>query len=321
MSRWTPNERAGNWLTAIVACGIFAWTGIVFGVRPGEQDDHGNSIEGMPGLFVGAHPAAAAEAPQPTAPVLGEGVTELGQAPGEQRNGVRLRAIRSEPAPFCHSPGAWDLVFAEEFDGDVDARWDFQNGPSGHILSSRWRENMEIKDGVARLVNRHEQRGGQEWTSASMWTKRKFTYGYFECRYCYADAPGVNNSFWIFRPISRPARKEQFELDINEGHHPNIVNTNIHWVDDELARRTKAKRFVPEKPLSKQFHTFGFEWNDKDLIWYFEGEELRREPNTFAHAEASVYLSAAIMNWAGPVTDAIDGTSMDVDYVRVWQRR
>lgn len=225
------------------------------------------------------------------------------------------------PVPACPLPGAWDLVFADEFDGDVDSRWHFQNGPSGHILSSRWRENIEVKDGTARLVNRRQQRGGQEWTSASMWTKQKFTLGYFECRYRYADAPGVNNSFWIFRPISRPARQDQFELDINEGHHPNVINTNIHWVDDELTRRTKANRFVMEKRLSQDFHTFGFEWNDKELVWYFEGKELRREPNSFAHAEASVYLSAAIMDWAGSVTDAIDGSSMDVDHVRVWQRR
>ena len=29
----------------------------------------------------------------------------------------------------------------------------------------------------------------------------------------------------------------------------------------------------------------------------------------------------AIIRWAGPVTDAIHGTSMDVDWVRVWQRK
>ncbi len=232
-------------------------------------------------------------------------------------------ALAEPPEPGAPLEGRWELVFAEEFDDAeaAEARWHFQNGPSGHILSSRWRENVEIDGGTARLVNRREQRGGQEWTSGNLWTRRRFTYGYFECRYRYSDASGVNNSFWIFRPISRPARKDQFELDINEGHHPNILNTNIHWVDDELVRRTRSKRITVERPLAKEFHTFGFRWTEQELTWYFEGKEIRREPNSFAHADASVYLSSAVMKWAGPVTEAVDGTSMDVDYVRIWQRQ
>ncbi len=76
-----------------------------------------------------------------------------------------------------------------------------------------------------------------------------------------------------------------------------------------------------ERPLGKRFHTFGLLWTEQELVWYFEGEEIRREPNPFAHAEAAVYLSSAVMQWAGPVTGAIDGTSMDVEYVRIWQRQ
>ena len=45
-------------------------------------------------------------------------------------------------------PGTgWQLVFEEQFDGsdaDLDARWFSQNGPSGHILCSRWRDNAKL---------------------------------------------------------------------------------------------------------------------------------------------------------------------------------
>jgi hypothetical protein len=34
-----------------------------------------------------------------------------------------------------------------------------------------------------------------------------------------------------------------------------------------------------------------------------------------------VLLSSAIIKWAGPVTDQIEGTAMEVDYVRVYQDR
>jgi hypothetical protein len=35
--------------------------------------------------------------------------------------------------------------------------------------------------------------------------------------------------------------------------------------------------------------------------------------------EAPVIFSTAVLSWAGPVNDALDGKSMDVDWVRVWR--
>jgi hypothetical protein len=36
---------------------------------------------------------------------------------------------------------------------------------------------------------------------------------------------------------------------------------------------------------------------------------------------APIWLSLAIIPWAGKVTDSIHGTFMEVDYVRVYQRK
>ncbi len=219
-------------------------------------------------------------------------------------------------------PGAWKLVFHDDFTGTgeaLDQAWRFQNGPSGHILCSRWRDNAAVSNGVLRLLARKEKRGGQEWTAASLWTSRKFKYGYFECRYKYAKAKGTNNSFWLMTrdlPNDAPGR---FEIDINEGHYPNIINMNIHnWSGKHWS---KSKRLTVEgAQLADEFHTYGLEWNKEELIWYYDGKAIRREENTLCHGEAPVWLSLAIINWAGPVSDAIDGTAMEVDYVRVFQK-
>jgi beta-glucanase (GH16 family) len=390
-------------------------------------------------------------------------------------------------------PGAdWELVFEDDFSGseaDLDAGWEFQNGPSGHILCRRWRENAKLEDGLLRLVARKEQRGGQEWTAASLWTREQFQYGYFECRYRYAAATGTNNSFWI---MTRGQRDQRFEIDINEGHYPNLVNMNLHnWTGQHWARGgrwffgapppgarqddasfqllleepvvtdrlrfvspdpgpvrvmevrvfppssdgypsvfpspnefqpdvpnlalsavaeassvleprygpkkafdgglTTASRWVsdrssgphhltlrfpeaqtiaclqvisgwqdqqgwrdivdqfhfeswdgerwcpipdsgrraspiipqvdPAYDLSREFHVYALEWNEQELIYYFDGQEIRRQPHDICHGPAAVWLSLAILRWAGSITDAIDGTSMDVDYVRIWQRK
>ncbi len=225
------------------------------------------------------------------------------------------------------------LVWSDEFDypeAQLDVNWTTQNGPSSHILCSRWRENASVKDGTLRLTNRKETRGGQNWTSASLTSKRQFQYGYFECRYRYAAATGTNNSFWLMSTgkfQSDNPKAKRFEIDINEGHYPSEINMNIHnWSDitDVKGKKqhpTYHKSIVPtDKPdLAKEFHVYGLLWTETELVYYFDGKVIRRSPNLFCYTAVPVFLSEAIINWAGTVSDKIDGTFMEVDYVRVYQ--
>ena len=153
----------------------------------------------------------------------------------------------------------WKLVFEDNFDGGdkaLDENWTFQNGPSGHILSSRWRENAKLEDGLLKLVGRKETRAGQDWTAASCWSKREFQYGYFECRYRYAAATGTNNSFWI---MTRGKPKQRFEIDINEGHYPNEVNMNLHnWSGKHWAKGGRWYLGPPEPTPAQSDAGFQF---------------------------------------------------------------
>lgn len=228
----------------------------------------------------------------------------------------------------CQSLPARRLVFREEFNGttaDLDKAWRFQNGPSKHILCSRWRENVIVTNGLCRLVNRKKSRGGQAWTSGNLYTRRQFQFGYFECRYRYAAAKGTNNSFWLMPTTPVPAGQKHFEIDINEGHFPDKVNTNIHNHSDQRivnGRRTHptdSKRFTyPGHDFAREFHLFALDWTPQTLIFYLDGKEIRREKNEFCRSPAAVWLSEAIIPWGGAVTDAIDGTIMEIDYVRVY---
>ena len=58
-------------------------------------------------------------------------------------------------------PGKWKIVFEDEFielNKDLDKAWKFQNGPSGHILSSRWRENAVLQGGIMKLQAKKDER-------------------------------------------------------------------------------------------------------------------------------------------------------------------
>ena len=400
-----------------------------------------------------------------------------------------LKAQKHTSGMLPDGDNKWQMVWNDEFDyedKDLDKKWDSQNARSGHILCSRWRENAVVKDGTLKLVNRKENRGGQEWTSGNIWTREKFLYGYYECRYRYAEATATNNSFWLMTQGGEPADGKKFEIDINEGHYPNEVNSNIHnWSDItinadgkkvhpsdsksftygvkadiniqfEIPITTKKLRltsnmnsnlhirefraygvnkfgypdvfsktadidikdlenYVREKDViikssgtyhstqnqvsmiadtylnsgwnsqkkgkkwleiefkesktlgciqvvngwldaqgvwngmatdykieyyngrewkvistldvteecnfAKDYHIHGLEWTEDELIFYLDGKEIRREKNIFCKSPAPIWLSLAIIPWAGAITDAIDGTAMEVDYVRVYKRK
>ena len=386
-------------------------------------------------------------------------------------------------------PKGMKLVWSDDFNypnAKLDSFWIAQNGPNTHILCSRWRENAVVQNGILHLNNKKENRGGQEWTSASLWTKEQFLYGYFECRYKYAAATGTNNSFWMMTTGTNPTTGKKFEIDINEGHFPFEMATNIHnWSDvttdpltgqsthpsysqsfnlssskpgvtiqpttpvntkrirfsstygthlhiqefriynpnaagypsalsqtadqdvaglvnyarDPMTKITSSgvygagyeaqnvadgsliKHWVSQdsgekwlefdlgadrtigciqfvsgwfsntwnnvidnykvqyfngstwvdmdsfdvvangKNLANEFHIYGLEWRKDSLIYYYDGKAMRRSINEFCHSPAPLYLSEAIISWAGAVTDAIDGTSMEVDWVKVFQSK
>lgn len=383
----------------------------------------------------------------------------------------------------------WTLLWNDEFDypnASLENRWESQNGPSTHILSSRWRENVVVSDGTLKLIYKKENRGGQEWTSGNIWTKQQFQYGYYECRYKYAAATGTNNSFWLMSRIHNPEIGKRFEIDINEGNFPSTVNTNIHnWTDITTNPITGVQthphngkpiyfglrpdiNIIPEKPIktkkirlvsnyyshfhirefrifndnklgyptvlsqtadtdisglinyarststkitssgeynasfptsnaadgrlnrhwvsqtngekwlefefedeknigciqfisgylsdttyvsilndykvqyydnnkwidivkfdisdikydfSNTYNTYGVKWDADSIIFYFNRKVIRREKNEFCFSVTPIWLSAAVTTWAGAVTDAIDGTQMEVDYVRVYKKK
>lgn len=217
----------------------------------------------------------------------------------------------------------WELTFEENFDGNrlnLDV-WASQNGPSGHILSSRWIENVSVENGLCKLTARKETRAGQDWTAGSIWVKPevfKQAYGYWECRYRYGNATGLNNSFWMYL-------HGHLEIDINEGHWPNEVNTNLHWwekVGDKTVRKTQHEAIPVPENLAEDFHTYACLWNETEIVYFFDGREIgKRKPSRGVHAPVTPILSLAVIAWAGPVTDDAHGKSMDVDWVRVYKIR
>ena len=218
------------------------------------------------------------------------------------------------------NPGNWELTFSDDFQGDrLDTNvWKSAQGQSwGKLLSARYPENVAVSNGLLRLITKKEKRGGKEWTSAMISTTAfRQKYGYWESRYRYAPASGLNQAFWM-----NPGAKEKdkgFEIDVNEGHYPTDINSTLH----QSGLASESKRFVADYDLAADFHIYAAEWNEREVIFYFDGHEIHRAANTKAHLDVPVIFATAVLPfWAGPVTDALDGKSMDVDWVRVYRKK
>lgn len=239
------------------------------------------------------------------------------------------------PCPCLAAPpdhAEWDLTFEDQFAGDtVDwTVWESQAGPRGSDhLEGRWPQNNLVEDGVLNQMTREEQppRGGKDWSTAHIWTRTfRQTYGYFEARIRYGRY--LNNAFWLWRPAgSNP--KPHFEIDVNEGHTPREMAMTLHFYhyypDDPVGDLcSTGRRWDAPVDLDQDFHLYGLEWNQEELVWTFDGQPVRRLRNAVCHAPVGIRLSTVIMARAlakdGVDLQTMNGVGMTVDWVRAYRR-
>jgi beta-glucanase (GH16 family) len=225
----------------------------------------------------------------------------------------------------------WALTFEDDFGGPVTngeldgyaldfERWRPLSGTIDKILSERTPANLVYRGGMLRLVNRHETSHGKEWTSAKM-ESRDFRqiYGYYEARMRYAGVAGIMNRFSLHTDAETgPA---WFGIDINDGAFPDNITVDLRLRGDSAGRR---KTYAGAADLSRDFHVYGLEWLPGEdglstLNFYFDDRLIHSMTCALCNRPVKVILTTAVVGGKGPITAALDGKSMDVDYVRVYQ--
>ncbi len=233
-----------------------------------------------------------------------------------------VTAISQAQLPEDITPeNGWYLSWEDEFDypdEELDDRWISQNGPTGGglVTCSRWRDNAVVTGGNLELQIRKEDRGGQEWTCGSIWTRSNdFKYGYYEARYRYAGATGTNNSFWLFPYSTSDPGHDKIELDINEGRYPNAVKTNIHnWTPGaNEVHPLQTYYYVGDKPgfsfeLDNSINTTKLRFSSTHSPHYHIGEFRAYAPNVNGYPEDPT-SETADTDIAGLVNHVRDGAT------------
>lgn len=286
-----------------------------------------------------------------------------------------LEAWAQQPTKLEGVSTKWEIRWSasDEFNADsVDWKKWIREGGLPMVSSWRWNnaENVTANQGVAQLTFRHEpgkDRAGKtetHFTSGILKSYRTFTYGFFEARIKGVPFPGtgVCPSFWLFSDFDDGVEEggtvycevdvvEMQQFDWLDGHQDDVkdIDFNLHCVVKENGKRSwRRPKAFPDAQLSKwrapwdpreDFHIYGCEIGKEEIVWYVDGKEVARKPNTHWHRPMHVALSLGarkpFVRFEGnrhvvvdPVADAeavkqLDHlpTSMSVDYVRVWEER
>jgi beta-glucanase (GH16 family) len=211
--------------------------------------------------------------------------------------------------------------------------------------------NVYQKDGNAHFVAKKENIQGHVWdwecdsallkklnlkvvdhklpfkyTAGALWSRKKYKYGYFECRFKSNSQKGVWPAFWLYAGKNndeidwfelKGERADQAHVDVHcpdgcNNYHGGFMNLKKGW----------GGWLKYDRPLDSGYTTISGEWNEKYMAWFVNGAPMCY----FEHAyDSSMWLvlntSVASDNSGfspGPDAGTRFPNEFEVDYVRVW---
>ncbi|MES2120783.1 MAG: glycoside hydrolase family 16 protein [Pseudomonadota bacterium] len=247
-------------------------------------------------------------------------------------------------------PAAARLVWSDEFSGArLDLRkWRYDtafnkkgwfNGELQYYSAGSPR-NIRVRNGRLILEARRETPsrmrdwGGQHYTSGKLVSKGAgWTYGFYEVRAKLPCARGTWPAIWML-PTDMKKWPDDGEIDIMEqvGAEPNLIYASLHTAlfNHVLKSQRSAQRVVPSSCTA--FHRYQLDWRPDVILIGVDDRGILKVRNDQPGGKGAwpfntpfqVILNLAMGgDWAAAkgIDDAALPQRMEVDYVRVWQRR
>lgn len=263
-------------------------------------------------------------------------------------------ATGGDPPQGAPAPEGWQLVWADEFDGDaLDANnWNIQTGDGSaegipgwgnNELQTYQPDNIAVRNGNLVISARFED---GRYTSGRINSDGKFAsrYGRIEGNIRVPAGRGLWSAFWLL-PTDSPygGWPASGEIDIMEVFRrepqpftQGVAHYGMIWPLNVYA----AKHYSGIDPADG-FHVYALEWDDSELRWFVDGVHFHtvpssaywnyfRDPATNAHRSGGdsapfdqpfhLLLNLAVGGDlpGDPLPEAFPG-EMLVDYVRVYR--
>ena len=238
------------------------------------------------------------------------------------------------------------LVFADEFRGSSlnHRKWTtcywWNNGGCTNVgnKEKQWYlpQNVRVSRGALHLVTRRKTVRGTDgvtypYSSGMVTTGRArenhtlrprfaFTYGRVAARMRAPSGRGLWSALWLL-PLSQQSRPE---IDVIEilGHQPRRLHVHFHYVQD--GQDKSVGRGWMGAHVSRRWHVYSVDWSPRKIVWSVDGRAQLRftRVSSIPHEPMYMLFNLAVGGeWPGdPTRSTPFPSSVDVDYVRVWQR-
>lgn len=242
-----------------------------------------------------------------------------------------LAANAAEPLPLASQKSSWQLKpqYSDEFDGGKldHAKWD--NDVSDWGVWSWEPANAWVSNGNLNLRMDYSVHQRSRWTlhykSGIVKSKAPpIRYGYFESRIKAAPRfPGVAPAFWAYRQDADEWTEIDFVELTQRRRDVKIVDTNVHVFRQAafpgtLPLQEERSWTAPWDPRD-DFHVYGCEWDEKEIRWYVDGQQVQVRRNDYWHQALNVVVSFGVRGELKKQASAEGFPAMfEVDYVRVW---
>lgn len=230
------------------------------------------------------------------------------------------------------------LVFSDEFDGDElnTTTWNYETGDGcpnlcgwGNNESQTYtdrEENVRVADGLLTIEARREAFAGSDFTSARITTQDKyaFTYGRIEIRARLPRGGGTWPALWM---LGSDIRTNPWpgcgEIDIMEhvGNQQNRIFSTLHYPENSGA--DGVSQSIIDEDVSDEFHVYRAIWSPNTIRFFVDDElyhTFDNDPSIPFNSDFFLIFNVAMGgNFGGDIAPDFQSSSMEVDYVRVYQ--
>lgn len=272
-----------------------------------------------------------------------------------------MRSAHSAAAVFAFAQSqsqgvdlsSYTKVFSEEFNGSTldRARWKtslpwgeyetingelqhyvniFGNNPPAYDPFVFTGDTLQITS-IETPDNMYSQAANKPYLSGVLTTSDHFqmTYGYVELKAKVAGGQGVLSTFYLF---NQDWEKNKPEIDVLEyiGARPDKAYQTYHYYDSNRARYFSGEKHssptmetVMAQNLSDDFHTYGVLWEEGLVIWYLDGQEVRRLTGTRVSDEPMNIIAQLVVgsDWIGHPAEGVIPAVFEIDYIRAFQKQ
>ncbi|WPO77360.1 glycoside hydrolase family 16 protein [Flavobacterium sp. KACC 22761] len=229
-----------------------------------------------------------------------------------------------------------NLVWSDEFntDGAPDtSKWVYDLGRGDNGWGNNEKQNYTnsstnviVQGGNLKITAKKEASGGADYSSARLKSegKYKFTYGKVEVRAKLPIGGGTWPAIWMLGAnYATNAWPACGELDIMEhvGNSQNVIHGTLHYPGHSGGTANTGSKTIAN--VSTEFHIYKTIWSPEAVKIYVDDQLIHSVPNDASlpfNKDFFLILNVAMGgSFGGNIDAAFTQSSMEIDYVRVYQ--